>query len=269
MLAIPVLASAAPVAWGQDLPALTKAIAQQYCRPTDDDLGGTRDAHLRVLRDAGETGRLALLRVVASDPANSNCALGYLVDLGDRRAIPYLRASLQDASNPDVAVALTGLARLQDRESFEQILSYVGDPDASRAAVLALGLLDDERARAALRELMTAGRVAPSLAVRAMGWQRDASATQIIVRASEAAAARKDWLTVSETVTALARIRTVESLRLAEVQFKAILPERWRILAKSEAETALHAQLDAALTPEEQRAIQEALSLVGGWRDHK
>lgn len=244
-----------------------------YCGPlVDDDVGGLiREGHLDQLRKMGEIGRVALLRIAKSDAGAKRCALGYLVDLRDSRAIPFLRALAEyPETSVDLSLALYGLGRLQDRSSYDLIARAIDlskDGPIERA-IDALGVLDDDRARVKLRGLLTDPRFAlySGRIMRALGRQRDTAGIDSISRLATTAAGEKNWWRLADAIVALASIRTPESLRLAQLHFRELADERWQTSAMEEARSELRAQLRETQDPTSREAISAALARIDGWR---
>ena len=57
--------------------------------------------HVDKVRSFGETGRLAVIGMARSEEYNRGCALHYIHELGERRAVPTLRAIFDDSENDE------------------------------------------------------------------------------------------------------------------------------------------------------------------------
>ena len=198
--------------------SLSRSIQTQFCPASDDPLGTIHPARLHAVDRLGETGRLGLLAMAGSPRFDRDCALDYLVSLGERRAIPLLRTILAGSAEP---VRLRGrairwLAALDDRESISAVADVLASDERYlfRSSVEALAVFGGARARAALRAVVAAGRYPTGyrgLLVSKIGELRDVDAIPLLVSLADGA----DDSRRLESARALAAIGTPEALTAA------------------------------------------------------
>lgn len=180
--------------------------------PVDDPTGQFRARQWADIQAMGSRGRHALFEIaklpkpkpqpsgLSSD--SRPCALGYLARLKDSHAAPLARQVFADTSE-DPAFryeAVNILGDLDDRESVPVLVSFMKSDDFQLATgvVDALGKIDDDRARSALREVLDDSSIrekwpdSPQLSYIAylrrviwnIGRQHDTFAFEAIVRLS-------------------------------------------------------------------------------------
>jgi HEAT repeat protein len=146
-------------------PKQAKAEVIRVCRERvaiEDDIGGSREARLFIrIAELLEPGLVALADVAGSGAPEAECALNYLVELDDERAVPAARKIL---NRRRVATALKVRAIIaagtfRDVASVDKIIeafkrheAWKTDDDEQifKAAARALGRLPDARGRSVL-----------------------------------------------------------------------------------------------------------------------
>jgi hypothetical protein len=253
---------------------LPQQIETKYCyRLPDDDIADvTRNRYLAELRAAGEHARLALLGAAQSKSRIQTCALDYLVDLREPRAIPLLRKQLRSGGNAeqDVRQAVHGLARLNDAESMDAIVRLISPSNQplTESVLGALGSLDHPEARARLRIAAgdpTLGGSSATIAA-AIGRQRDPEAVPVLRGLGVRAIENKDSLTVANAVVALVSIRTPGSTAEAKAIWQSFPDKAWKVPIVGYAVEALMRQRDAAKDKAEENQIDILIHEVEAWR---
>ncbi len=252
---------------------LRRTIERDSCSAEPDDFGQIEhQRRIDDLRALGQPARDALLTLARSRRASAKCALRFLVELGDRRAIPMLRkiATTPDASTGDLMLALWGLGLLGDVQSVSLIASFLqhSHPAISESAINALGFVNDDRARVTLRALLSDTQYISRryLLLRAIGRQRDAAATTSIASIIQAAALPEDYLLVAEGVIALIRIRTPDSVAAAQAGLTSVAGPPFRSRILNAARRELRMDLTRTEEPSERRALQSLLERLDTWR---
>lgn len=256
----------------QSVSEIARRVEREFCVGPEDFGQLEHERHLETLRELGEPGRNALLSVARSRKSVANCALIFLVELGDKRAFPLLRdiVSRPDATRGDLSVALWGLGALPQPESYPLIASFLLEPAPevpAATAIQALGAIDDDRARNRLRELLADPRFTRQkyAVVRALGRHRDVTSMSAIASILDQAVVPRDFLLVVEGITALVMMRTPDSLGVAREQLKKIGDSDVRERALNSAREALRQELKRTGDPTEQQAIQSLLRELGTW----
>jgi HEAT repeat protein len=142
-----------------------KAEVLEVCRARvgmDDDIGGVRGASFfNRIAELLEPGRVALVDVAGSGAPEAECALDYLLELGDDRAVPPARKILNRRRvAPGLKVsAIVAVGEFKDVASVDQIIeafkrheAWKTDDDEQifKAAARALARLPDARGRSVL-----------------------------------------------------------------------------------------------------------------------
>jgi hypothetical protein len=153
---------------GSDKALKRKIVLEDCGTPVDDPTGQTRAKHWAEIQAMASNGREALVQIaqlpksrlraseVGGDPRP--CALGYLARLKDPRAASIARKTVansqEDSSFRYQAVEILG--DIGDKESVRLLISLLksGDRELARLVAEALGKIDDDRARSALREVL-------------------------------------------------------------------------------------------------------------------
>lgn len=191
-------------------PGIVKQINEEYCRPLDDGYGDTRKRHLDELQKSGEKGRQALLQVARTEGPNRGCALMYLCAFDDPRGLAAAREVLQQGdAAPDVLMNALGCVGASRNPLFiEEIRPYLRNSvqSVSQFAVNALASIEDEQARALLRNLLEEPEheYFEQVVIRALAQLRDREAVALIVET--AAQPNANDLVRFESVSALASI---------------------------------------------------------------
>lgn len=169
----------------------------------------------------GEKGRLELLRVANRRTPEAECALQYLVQLEDRRALPIVRRVLADPRSVESAteVALDGVKAFRDTGSFDRVVAAFRSESRTlrRAAAYALSALGDPRSLELLRQALTNPdyQSAQGAIVRAVGTPGHAEAVDLLLSVlKEPAYVQMESLGIG-VVESLARIATERSRRHA------------------------------------------------------
>jgi HEAT repeat protein len=207
-----VLLLAAGVADAMGLDA--KARAREICTTlTDHPVDEERNTNSIV--SLGEEGRKALASLASSKEPVARCALGYLVRLEDKRALPIIRKVLGD-SHADVGLkedALFGVAAFEDHASIDEVIEAFrsGNPSLVQAAARVLGALGDERGlRAMLDKLADSSYPRPAM-VRALGVKGyDDAIGPLVALAADPVFAKHEWLR-GDVILSLSRIGTGQS----------------------------------------------------------
>ena len=138
---------------------IVKLVETDYCYPLEDDYDGSiMQGRRERLSAHGEAGERALLKLVREGGEVQACALGYLCEFRDRRAIPLsVQLLKEDASDVDtLKTALGCLGQTGDTQFIRNIQPYLRSSkiNVSLAAVRSLAMIDDESVRVLLRDLL-------------------------------------------------------------------------------------------------------------------
>jgi len=200
-------------AFGNDKELRYRIEAKDCAVPVDDITGQMRARQWADIQSMGSRGRQELFEIVTQprpkpDPSGSHtdwrpCALAFLARLRDVRAKPLARKILADPLE-DIAFkyeAANVLGDLADKESVPLLASLLKSDDTQLAdyVIDALGRIDDDGARAALRKALEDPGLQqqwpenPNLfyishlreIIRNLGFQHDALAFDALVRISK------------------------------------------------------------------------------------
>ena len=217
LLTTPGMAMALEPAPAEDT-SLVREIETSLCPASDDPLLPVSPARLRSVIGLGEAGRTALLAMAASPAHDRVCALDYLIELREPRAVLVLRPLAASAAEPPVlrAHAILGLAALHDRESVAIAAGLLehGDRRLFRAALEALVTLDSAAAAPVIVALLKKGAYPAgywALLVTRLAETREGAAIQALVEE----AGRVDAGRGAHVARALVRVGTPDALDAA------------------------------------------------------
>ncbi|MCU0241466.1 MAG: hypothetical protein MUF51_03480 [Vicinamibacteria bacterium] len=222
---IAALVLAAPIFLSAD--DLEKRVDTEYCALTDDP-----SAHVNRLVEIellGEPARKALLSVASSKKPQAGCALHYLFDLKDQRAIPIIRKILRDP-RADVGMkesAIAGVGVFKDMESLDEVLEAFQSGRFIGQAPLALAALRDERGLRALREALKDPKLRFAV-VDAVGFYGHVEAVELLKELMDDPRIAKYGFMRMELVLSLGRIGTPRSRRLAFELYDSTKDEKLR-----------------------------------------
>jgi len=193
---------------------LQRRVIREFCALTDDP--AAHNNRLRQIERLGEDARQALLNVASSKEPQAGCALQYLFDLKDRRALPIVRKILRDP-RADAGLkesAIVGVGVFKDAASFDEVLKAFQSGKFMRQAPLALAALRDERGLRALREALKDPALRFAV-VDAVGFYGHAEAVDPLMELMNDPRITKYGSMRADLVLSLGRIGTSRSRRLA------------------------------------------------------
>lgn len=229
---------------------LLRRFERELCPLLDDGINTIHWQRFQVVKAMGEPGRQTLLHMAETRGKvgtwERQCAVGFLAELREERAKPVLRRLVEDDSESDdlranAVAALT--AAFGDIEALPKITAIVLQRRHSQdilfgRALTALADVDDDRARATLRELLTDPSVPEgtiSGVLSSIGIQRDREAIPLLVAMGGSGDDRRQW----EVALSLGRIGTREGLMAARDILVRMKESRWKVSAAEEILTAL------------------------------
>lgn len=253
------LSAAGPLEAGR--PA-AKARVREICSTlTDDPMGSEKN--FEEIVSLGEEGRKALVTLASSKDVLSRCALGHLIRLEDKRAIPIIRKILNDP-RADVGMreeALFAVAAFKDIASFEKVIEafHSGNGQLASAGAHALGVLEDERGLRAMREKLADPRYPRAAIVQAIGVRGHEEAIDpLLGLVDDPILVKYEWLR-SDLILSLGRIGVPRSRAAAVDLVGGIKEESLRRRIATELTGVLWGQRRASQDPAE---IAEIESLV-------
>jgi ankyrin repeat protein len=150
---------------------------------------------LADLESRGESARRALLRLANSDGPARACAVSWLGRLGDARVVPSLYEILSRGPGPRKSrelsdarhEALAYIGVFDGANAIPSILPFIEEPLWDVYGIAALGTIDDDRSRQMLRQLLESARddSARRAAVEALGRLEDRQALTPLVGLSK------------------------------------------------------------------------------------
>jgi hypothetical protein len=223
--------------------ALVREIETSLCPASDDPLLVVSPERLRAVAALGDRGRTALLTMARSPAHDRVCAIEYLVEMREPRAVCVLRPLA--ASTAELAPlrgrAVLGLAGLGDRQSVAIAASLLdpGDRALFRAGLETLATLDAGVTATMVTGLLAGGRYPEgywALLITRLAETRERVAIDALIAES----VRVDAGRGAHVARALIRVGTLESLDGA-VRVYPRLEGRARALVAIEIRRALHA----------------------------
>lgn len=215
----------------------------------------------------GEAGRSELVRVAGrrdgARPWERGCAWRHLTRLKDARVLPFIRAALRDPAetreNRQTAMAAVGA--WNDKPSVRDLVRLLRAPDVidRSTAADALGLIDSEDARIALREALHDADP-PWPVVDALGQQRDGSVVGQLRELSTRM--DPDRIYQEAITTALARIGTADSLDLLETILHRMDYRPYRRRAITSALAELRELLPNITEPARRQRIEQSIETL-------
>ena len=257
---------------------LVRKITEEYCVFPDDSAQLIREERVKKLSELGEEARLTLLELANSE--DKECALYYLYRLEDPRILPILRRIIADDEEPERLrrISISYLGGLNDVESLNRILEFVESNDRTTVnqTILALGGIDDDTAREALRGLARQEKYVVFLSsiVRSIGRQEDKEAVDLLIEILEMEAVTKEDTFKGEiygifrdtihrdVATALMRIGTKRSRELALGVAQQVRDEYRRKGAIREMRNVLVEQRKRTEEPDEIAEINRIMDLL-------
>jgi HEAT repeat protein len=195
-----------------DAAAQVKEICQTLAR-ADDDVGYLRTSLFVRIIKLEEPGRVALLDIAGSKRPEAMCALNFLVELGEERAVPVVRKILNRRRTPrDLEIAaIAAAAAFKDVDSIDKIAEAFKskDEDIVRAATYALGSLPDARGLRILNAALIDPRYPPPVhfdILTAVGTTGNEAAIPLLEQLLADAIAKRDEFRRGEVIVSLAGI---------------------------------------------------------------
>jgi ankyrin repeat protein len=236
---------------------------------------------LADLESRGESARRALLRLAKSEGPARACAVSWLGRLGDETVSPVLyeilaqgarpRKNLQGADARHEALAYIGV--FEGANAIPSILPFLEDPLWDSYAIAALSTIDDDRSRRLLRQQLSNARDedARRAAVEALGRLEDRDALPNLIRLSEESNLGF-WMqrALVQAFVAIDPLETIrEELRLIEQIAEAQPPGSSSALAlRGKVFSSLKTELDAysPFDESDRRArLLDAVFRISGW----